>query len=182
MMTKHTHETTETPATEHEAKTTMIKLPRKKKASKLKVGTMKASEFVAGKELTVHEPAAAAVSEAGSEHIAEETPPAEQAAPEMFAADGNVALATDPLPAHAEVQADPPAELAVPAAPKGKAPPTVMVTLPFKGQSVAFIEVVIGDKTSWLAKSSLTSYEVEDDQVLVELPRPLARRRGLLAA
>jgi hypothetical protein len=79
----------------------------------------------------------------------------------------------------AEMEANPPL---VAAAKPAKTTPTVMVTLPFKGQSVAFLEVMIGEKQSWLAKSSLTGFEIEDELVAIELPRTLARRRGLLAA
>ena len=71
--------------------------------------------------------------------------------------------------------------LDLPAKPKANTP-TVTIVLPYKGQSKEFVEVIIGDKQSWLAKTSLVSFEVEEDMVTMEMPRSLARRRHLLEA
>jgi hypothetical protein len=72
-------------------------------------------------------------------------------------------------------------EVVAPKAPK-TATPNVMVTLPYKGESKAFIEVLIDEKQAWLSKSSISSYLVEGNLVSMELSRTLARRRGLISA
>jgi hypothetical protein len=96
---------------------------------------------------------------------------------------------TSELPATAQQDEAPTTEAAVEqlkaemaATPAKPAETTVVVTLPFKGQTSAFLEVLIGDKQAWLAKPSLVKHEVAGDEVTVEMTRAFARRRGLLAA
>lgn len=75
-----------------------------------------------------------------------------------------------------------PVVAAAPVASTKKVPPTVTVTLPFVRQSPKYLEIKVDEKPGWLALDSITSHEINGEMVTVEMPRPLARRRGFLAA
>ena len=172
--------------TEQEA-VTMIKLPRKKGPAQVGTKLGKTAGAKAKQKAFANtEIATAPNAEAGCEPPAEGISPQAQAINEFIAEQpGALAQINAALAAPGGTEWSQPV-LSAPAAqiaPKPKpSTATVIVVLPFKGQSSAFVEVVIADKPSWLAKSSLASFEVEDGMVTLELPRTLARRRGLLAA
>jgi hypothetical protein len=74
-----------------------------------------------------------------------------------------------------------PAAAALATKPK-KPEPTVMVTVPFLLESKCYLDVQIEGKKASLFKESLKSWMIEDGMVAIEMPRALARRRGLLQA
>jgi hypothetical protein len=56
----------------------------------------------------------------------------------------------------------------------------VTITMELKGESPAYLEIEIGGKQAWLAKTSLVRYSVSNGQVRFTMTRQQAQRRGLL--
>lgn len=68
----------------------------------------------------------------------------------------------------------------LPPAPTLKVAGNVLVTLPYVKESPTYLEVKIAEKPSWLAKETLEQFVIRGAQVVVEMKRAQARRRGLV--